>query len=366
MTVSSETPSFDDVQRILVIQFRPIGDVLLSTPLVHALRDRYPEAHIAFLTEAAPAEVLQHNPHLDEVILYRKESLWKSLTFFRSLRAWNFDLAIDLRGTTGTAGAAYLCGARYRVGYVVRARRFAYNLPVENNMTEVRYSALKKQILLKRIGISDERSEVMYRVTEEERAFVRAFLSAETGDPRFSERPFFTLGPTSKRQSRRWRLEGFAEVADRLISEHHGVVVALSGSNETEYIDELERHMETGPLIRPRTSIRQAAALMEAADVHIGNDNGLRHIAAAVGTPTVAVFGPANPVVWTPPDQPQHRIIRSDVPCLGCPKTECGHHTCMADVSAEQVLREVRSLLEFSPAGHSSCIPSDDVPFGSQ
>jgi len=293
------------------------------------------------------------------VILYHKKSLLQSLRFFRSLRSRKFDLAIDLRGTTGTAGAAYLCGARHRVGYVVRLRRLAYNLPVDNNMTEVRYSALKKQILLKRIGITQECSEVIYHVTEEERRFVQALLSAETGDTSHADRPFIVLGPTSKRQSRRWRLEGFAETADRLIREQNTIVLALSGPNETEYIDELESLMEEGPLIRPRTTIRQAAALIEAADVLVGNDNGLRHIATAVGTPTVAVFGPANPVVWTPPGQPMHRILRSEVPCIGCPKTECGHHTCMADISAERVVQETADLLEISrSAEYSSGVPA--------
>jgi lipopolysaccharide heptosyltransferase II len=341
----------ESIRRILVIQFRPIGDVLLSTPLVHALRDHWPQAFIAFLTEKIPGEVLRHNPHLDEVIEYRKESVLKSYRFFTSLRRYKFDLAIDLRCTTGTAGAAYLCGAPYRVGYVVRPpRSYAYNLPTENNMTEERYTALKKQILIKRCGVQQERSDVVYTVSDEERTFAQAYLSSETDGAFPGNVPLVCLSPTSKRQSRRWRLAGYAELADRLIAEEGAVVVALSGPNETDFLDEMETMMHRGPLLRPRTTVRQATALIEASDILMGNDNGLRHLATAVGTPTVAVFGPGSPTVWSPPDKPQHQVLRGNVACLGCSKTDCSHHSCMADVSATEVLEVVRETLAFNPA----------------
>ena len=145
----NKTDLISDVSRILIIQFRPIGDVLLSTPLIKLLRDAYPKAHIAFLVERIPGQILENNKHLDELIYYEhdKSDIKGSLSFFRSLKKWNFDLVIDLVGTPGTAWATFFSGAKYKVGYTVRIRKYAYNIRV-SNIVEERYSALKKLVLL--------------------------------------------------------------------------------------------------------------------------------------------------------------------------------------------------------------------------
>jgi len=349
MKYKNENTFLTDVNRILVIQFRPIGDVLLSTPLIKLLRDAYPEAHIAFLVERIPGQVLEDNPHLDEIIYYehKKSDIIGSYKFFRSLKKQHFDLVIDLLGTPGTAWATFFSRAKYRVGYTVRIRKYVYNIRV-SNIVEERYSALKKLVLLKSIGINAEESTLYFPLRNEHYEFAEKFFS-EHGIP---EKNFTVcLSPTSGRQAVRWRKEGYAALNDLLVEKYRAKIIMLwGGDGEKEYVQEILNLTAFPPVLIPNTSVNQMAAVIKRCSLFIGNDSGVRHVAVAMGVPTIGIFGPTNDITWTPPDRTRNIVVKGKISCLACDLTECDHHSCMKSVEPkdiEQAMFQIEEINRF-------------------
>ncbi len=297
-----ETP-----QRILLIQLRAIGDVILTTPALRVLKRRYPEAAIDFVVNPAPAEVLAHNPNLRNLLVYpySPHDALGLLRFIIRLRENRYDLAIDFLGTAATALMTLGCGAKIRVGYRLRLRRFAYT-HLETGYRGDIYNALTKFSLLKSLGIEEEESRT------------EIFLPPETES--WAQRQFRELGlegasvvalaPKAKRPARQWIPERFAEVADSLQMRGHRVLI-IWGPGEEEFARLVGSRMRHPPLIAPRATLLQSAALLRLCRLLIGNCGGARHIAAAVGTATLTVQGPTDPRVWTPPDDPRHAFVRA-------------------------------------------------------
>ena len=328
--------------RILVIQYRPIGDVLLSTPLLKILKNEYPNAHLAFLSGRLASQVLTNNPYLDEILIFPKseKDIIGGFFYFLKLRKYKFDLTIDLLGSPSTAWASLFSGAKYRVGYDLRGRRYAYNLKT-SNITEDRYSSLKKLILLKRIGIKNEEEKPEIFLTDEEKKNAEKLFS----ELNISKEDFtISVSPVSKRQARRWTKKGYAELCDILITEYGARILFHWGPGELEYVKDIAGLMKNEPVILPPTSVREMAAVINLSDLMVTNCNGHKHIAVALNVPTITVFGPTNPVVWNPSDIIRHPYVQSKIECIGCDLRECEHHKCMEDVKPEDILEKVNEL----------------------
>ncbi|MFC1725650.1 glycosyltransferase family 9 protein [candidate division KSB1 bacterium] len=328
--------------RILVMQYRPIGDVLLSTPLIKILKKEYPNSYLAFLSGKLASQVLINNPHLDKILIFPKsdKDIIGGFLYFLKLRKYKFDLTVDLLGSPSTAWASLFSGAKYRIGYDLRGRRYAYNLKT-SNITEDRYSSLKKLVLLKRIGIYTEIEKPEIFLTDEEVEKAEKLLSGL----KVTKKDFtISISPVSKRQARRWTKMGYAELCDILISEYGAKVVFHWGPGELEYVNEISGLMKNKPVILPPTSVREMASIISLSDLMITNCNGHKHIAVALNIPTITVFGPTNPKVWNPSDLNRHPFVQSETECIGCDKQECEHKRCMEDVKAEKILEKVKEL----------------------
>lgn len=297
-----ETP-----RRVLLIQLRAIGDVILTTPALRVLKRRFPDAAVDFVSNPAPAEALVHNPHLRKIIVYpyAPHNAAGLLRFIFQLRKERYDLVIDFLGTPATALIALGSGAKTRVGYNLRLRRFAYTHRETGYRGDI-YNALTKFSLLKSLGIDEEESRT------------EIFLSPESET--WAQQQFLKLGlagasvaalaPKAKRPFRQWLPERFAEIADYVQERGHRVLI-IWGPGEEEFARSVGNRMRLAPVIAPRTTLLQSAALLRLCRLLIGNCGGARHIAAAVGTATLTVHGPTDPRVWTPPDDPRHAFVRA-------------------------------------------------------
>jgi len=328
--------------KILLIQYKPIGDVLLSTPLIKVLKKNYPNSEITFLTGPAASQVLENNPHLDNILIFDKngKDIIGGFLYFLRLRKYNFDLAIDIQGNFSTAWASFFSGAQLRVGYNLRGRRYLYNKKV-SNITEDRYSSLKKFILLKRIGIFEEEEKPEIFLTEKETEFGKNVLNKLN----VKEDDFIiSVSPVSKRQARRWTKEGFAKLSDILISDYKAKVIMHWGPGEFDYVSDIVNKMNEKPVLLPKTCVREMASVIVKSKLMITNDNGPKHIAVALGVPTVTIFGPTNPKVWNPSDTEKHPYVRTDVDCIGCDKRECDNKICMERIKPEDVITKMDEL----------------------
>lgn len=329
--------------RILLTQLRRIGDVLMTTPAVAALREAHPEARITYLTERPSDRVFAHSPHVDEVLVY-PQGVGARLGLLRALRQQRFDLAVDFFGNPRSALLTRLSGARRRIGWRFPGRAYAYTDAVP--LPPVRqYAALDKAALLAPLGVRAADPQPRVYLGEAERDYARRQLD-ELG-----VRPgelLVAMCPVSRQPYKVWPARHFARAADILIERYAAQVLFFWGPGEEHFVDavRLEMHHQALPTY-PVPDLLQMAALLERAHLYVGNDNGPRHFAMAVGTPTVTVFGRPHPQNWTPPEAPLHRTVAHDPGCKdACTYPRCPHLDCINAVPYGAVEAEMESLLE--------------------
>ncbi len=338
---------------ILVIQLRQIGDVLLATPAVKALREHYQRSRISFLTETVPAQLLQSNPHIDAILTRnRKGSLMQELQLVRKLRKAKYDLVLDFFCNPRSAWMSFLTGAPHRLASYRAGRSWWYTY-TPKVWGKSGYSAEDKLALLEAIGIKAPLVPLILQVAEEARRYIGEFFTKEDiqknpcedcGSSATFDAPIITIDPTSRRQAKRWLPERYVQLADRLVEQYGATVIFMWGPGEKEMVESLLKQGQYKHVLACPTDLMQLAALIEKSDVHIGNCSAPRHIAVAVGTPSLTVMGPTKVANWTYPS-PMHRVIRGNVPCLECHKTVCEPHDCMTALTVEEVEHALEQLL---------------------
>lgn len=329
------------ITRLLVIKPRAIGDVVLSTVVLKNLRLAMPKAQIDFLTERLSREVIEGNPHVDNLIVYdvKKES---GLELLMSVRRRNYDLVIDLFGNPRTAILTLWSGARYRVGYRFTWRQYCYNIVVEPRGGEVHNTEFNLDAL-RAIGVPTISREIEFPIDRASEQFAEEFYSREqlTGS-----RFVVALNPGGGWYTKRWRIPQFAALGDALVKEYGAVILLVWGPGEENDIHELRAAMSHPSILLPRTSLKQLGAILKRCDLVVTNDSGPMHIAAAVKKPVVAIFGPTDPLLQGPVGL-QNEIVRNErLDCLCCNYTDCPiGNPCMLELRVDEVLEGVRRAM---------------------
>lgn len=336
--MQTETP-----RRVLIIQLRRIGDVLLATPIFRALRAAWPAAEITLLVETPFEPVVRHNPHINRVIsLPRKQSLRRDVKAILELRKEQFDLVIDLLGKPRTALWSRLTGAPRRIGFAAQGRCLFYTDAV--TITDpLAYSACHKAELLKPLGIeiADWRLDLPVHASER-----LAALKALTTMKLPAHRRLVAIAPGSRRTDKLWMPECFAEVADRLANEHALTPLFVCGPGEEAQVAAVRNQMKSPSWFNAnRPSLPQVQATLEQCALFVGNDTGLRHMAVAAGIPTVAIFGQPRPSNWTPPNDPRHQSLGADAKVRAVRDSSSDGRRCLSSITVESVLQAVRKAL---------------------
>ena len=331
------------VERILVRGTNWLGDAVLTTPALLALRSGFPHARIALLVKPAVAELFQHHPAVDEIVLYRDPGpharLGGKLALARQLSRGRYDLAVLFQNAFEAAAITALAGIPNRYGYATDGRWFlvTHRVPMTPGLRR-RHQAEYYLELLRPLGIPIDPLPPTLQTTPEEDAAAGALLS-ERGVP--SGRTLIGLNPGSTYgAAKRWIPERYAEVADRLAAEHDGHVLIFGGRGE-EPLGASIAGMMRAPLtvLSGRTTVRQLMALIKSCRVFLTNDTGPMHIAAALGVPLVAIYGPTDPIT-TAPFGKSHELIRKPVDCSPCLLRECPiDHRCMEGIGSDEVYR---------------------------
>lgn len=329
--------------KFLLIQLRRIGDVMLTTPSIRALREAHPQAHLSFLTEAPSDQVLLHNPWLDEVLCFPKTgSILKVLVFYTNLRMQKYDYVIDFQGNPRTALLTLFSGASTRIGFNFRGRAWAYHHRIGTPSRPL-YSAIDKMRLLAPLGLEPGSHQLEFHILKQERHAIRKLLN-ELGVS--DEDLLISLSPVSRQPYKVWPAHNFAQVADWLMEKMGAKVLLIHGPNERHFVNAVIQTMKTEPLVAEMTSLTQTFALFEKVHCHLGNDNGPKHFAVAAGTPTVAIFGQGWAVNWTPPNNKQHLAVERDPGCKSaCHYPKC-EKECIRDVPVASVLDVLKKVVE--------------------
>ena len=328
--------------RILLIRLSSLGDVVLTTPVIRAVRSHFPEAYIAMLVAKQSADVLQENPHLDEIITFdrlaKNKDTGEMFRIAHILRERKFTLTIDLQWKFRTELLMYLSGAAERVG---KGRLCTVRVSEQGN----KHATAHYFDLLHAAGIPAEDQRLELFLSESERLdAAQRFDTAGINDGQLKV-GFF---PGAGWKLREWMPERFAAIGDRLVQRFNADVLIFGGQKETELVQSVVNLMNAPAIpFAGNLQIRQLAACIEKCDLFLTNDTGPMHIAAAVGTPTVSLFGPGNHIRFQPLGE-LHQIIRHDVPCSPCKQftDKCKDNICMKGIGVDEVWQSVSRALE--------------------
>jgi len=329
------------VRSILVIKLRAIGDVLISTAVIPNLRAAFPDARIDMLTERMAADIIIGNPDLNDSIIFspRHDNI---LSLFFSLRRRRYDMVFDLFCNPRSAQMSFATGAPLRIGYPFRGRAWAYNHHVQSRADRVHNIEFNLDAL-RSIDIPIIERRMLLPVEEAH----RTWASAVTHEARRAPGPLIALNPSGTWQTKRWGLEQFAELADRLVDTLNAEILLVWGPGEESDVRRIATRMRHTPLLPPASTLKQLAAMFECCDFTISNDSGPMHISAAMGTPTLGIFGPTNPLLQGPWHDGSAWVRLEGLACLACNRTSCDIGTvCMRDLAVDAVYASFIHLME--------------------
>ena len=334
-------------KKILIIQLRRIGDVLMCTPALRALRKKFPQSHIAFLTEKESASLLDENPYLNELIVWDKKRYnnpFYSTKKVLELRAKSFDMVIDFFGNPRSAWVCFFSGAKYRIGYDLKGRGILYNIKIKSNSNPT-YAAQSRLDALKVLGIENNDVKLDFILSQKAKGIAKSFFD----EKKIKTKDFIiSVSPTSRRHFNRWFLERYAELCDWLVDQFNTKIILVWGPGEKVIVEELSSLMKNDPIVSAQTgTLQELGAILKRCDMHIGDDNGTKHIAVAVGLPTVTIFGPHSEISWTFPDTARHKWIKKKVDCPDCEKIKhnCKELTCLEEIKVSDVKEKFLELL---------------------
>ncbi|MEK7384318.1 MAG: glycosyltransferase family 9 protein [Elusimicrobiota bacterium] len=317
---------------ILVVQLRRLGDVILTTPALAALKKRYPGATLDFLVEAPGAEAVAGNPAIDSVLVYDAKGGFDALSWALKIRARRYDWVIDFLANPRTALITALSGARVKAGPAHVARRWVYNHRMVQP-AKACYAALEKVHWLSGLDVAASDAPPLPQIFLAPRP---ATLENIVG-----------LVVASRKETRRWPTASYTRLA-RMLRDQHGCKIKIFWeAGQKALAEEVARGIGAGASVTPPThTIAQLARELAACRVVVTNCAGPKHLAVALGVPTVTIHGSSDPVSWTPVHC-DHRSVRLDeLECIGCRLNKCPYHLeCLRQLPAERVLPVVLELL---------------------
>lgn len=348
---------FHNVNRILVIKLRHIGDVLMTVPVFRALKQTFPSARTTALVNAGTEEVLKGSAYIDEILVFdRAIKKLPALTrykreadFLAQIRKNRFDMTIDLTGGDRAALVSYLSGARYRTGWESK-KGFIGKKYLYSHLSRPdggKHIVLQNMDALRPFGIDAEDLSIDFYIPDEDRIHIRKILGTEERE----NGHIVHVHPTSRWLFKCWDDRSMAEIISWLLD--RGLRVAVTSSPSQ---NEIEKSRGILSMVGSQkglvdlcgaTTIKQLAALSEMADLFFGVDSAPMHLAASVGTPVVALFGPSGAFNWGPWDNVEssklkgglagtpyprrsgiqrfgiHTVIQEDRECIPCGSDGC-------------------------------------------
>ncbi len=367
---------------ILIVKLSAVGDVIHTLPSLAALRRCYPDADISWVVEEAAADLLTGNPDLNRVIVSGRKRwvqglrlgriaapLWEMLAFFKEIRRRPYDLVIDFHGLLKSAAIVLFSGGRRKLGYdsLQEGSGLFYNEKITEQMGKhavdrylyfVRYlagdpdgrnAACLKGPPVFSIAVGETEQRRIAALLDEHKEILNVADNRGGGTQAGGRRepqtgkPFIAVNPVALWETKLWEDEKFAELCDR-IRQELGIGIILTGSDAGP-LERIRGQMKTEAVnLGGRTTLRELACLYSQATLLVTTDSGPMHLAAAMGTPVVALFGPTNPA-RTGPYGPGHRVIRRALSCAPCLRKRCDNPRCMTEISVKEVFDELKKVL---------------------
>ncbi len=325
-----------DYKNILIIKPSSLGDVVHTLPTLKALRNRFPGARLTWVINRELSGLLEGNPYLNEIIPFERRYTG-FYTFARGLSMKGFDLVIDLQGLLRSGLIGFLSGAKKRIGFA-NGREFSplfYTDAVPVSTMEM-HAVDRYLLIAEYLGAKTEDRDFTIDFSNEE-----DWLGRLIKEKAREQKILIAINPSGRWTTKRWPVEKFAALTDLINKKQGASVILIGGAGDIGLAEEVEAKVKTEVInMAGRTTLKQLAALLSKVSLLITNDSGPMHIAATLGTPVIALFGPTDPR-RTGPYGKGHTIIRKGIPCSPCFKKRCHSPICMDEISVDEVFKAI-------------------------
>jgi len=338
---------WSNVQRVLLVRLRSIGDTVLATPSLFALKRFQPNVKVDILVEDWVAPLLDNHPHVDNVVVLERGGFMTRARVARELRAASYDVVYNLHGGTTATFLTRATGARYRVGFKTYQYAQLHNHQAPSPLLlwgQPKTHSVEQQLALlgwtgvpvtdrprTQLGISTQASEKIHH------------LLAQAG---LTQQKLALIHPAAAFATKQWATENFARVAE-FVSEHGFAPVAIAAPNEKALLEKLCSEASV-KITTFDLSLPEVTALAARSQLFVGNDSGIAHIASAVGTPAVVIFGSSNIAHWRPWNSAPAEVVFEEMPCQPCHGYFCEKFEqpeCILRVPVTRVIAAIERLL---------------------
>jgi lipopolysaccharide heptosyltransferase II len=326
-----------DIKSILFLRHDRIGDMVLSTAALKALKRAYPDAMITVLASKRNYEILKHNPHVDEIFIYKGV-----IRFIREIRSRDYDLVIDpfLTYELQQAFMTHLARGKYRIGFARAGREIFFNLkgPVASSPKKMVDHLLD---LVEAVGGKREGCVPEVFLTDEEQQWASEVLSNKgIGEHEL----IVAIHTGAYYPSQRWPTERFGELARRILEQYEVKVILLGSRDEQDLVKKVKEIAGKGIKDFSGLRLRKLIALLSKCDLMVCNNSGPLHIASALKVPTVSMIGPTVTPLWLPSGK-HDVLIKKELSCSPCNRAICKGHECMESITADEVFESVRTQI---------------------
>jgi heptosyltransferase-2 len=342
-----------EMKKILIIRLSSLGDVILTTPVISALKARFPRSELFFLTKARYAEMLRNDPRISSLVEFdpakRHRGAFGFMRLISELRSYDFDLLIDLHANLRSFVLRRLVGSRVKLKYHKRwPRRW---LMVHLKFLESKPLRTLDSYLepLQRLGLEVSERKPLILVSRDDLEFSNHFLLE-----RQVEKDDIVVGvhPGAKWETKRWNAGKFARVCCSLAEKPGHKIMLLGDAEEAKFVEQVEKSIPADRMVRAvGLPLGKIMSLIKRCDCLVTNDSGPMHIASALGVPVVAIFGPTHPMLGFAPVGSPNLVLCADVRCCPCSlhgEKKCSKKSrfCMDLIEPEMVKEAVESLLQ--------------------
>jgi len=338
---------WSQVRKVLFVRLRSIGDTVLATSAVNALRRFLPDAQIDILVEDWVAPMLAEHPSLSRVISLERNSLAARARIAREIRASGYDVVYNLHGGTTSTFLTRASGARHRVGYesYQYAKLHNHQAPSASFLwgQEKTHSVEQQLALLGWTGVPVTDRPATQLAILQTAAFV---IEERLRDSKLEGKRLALIHPAAAFATKQWAAENFARVVEYLARAGFPSV-AIVGPGQDKVLDELQRNC-SAPITTFNLSLPEVSALASRAELFVGNDSGIAHMAAAVGTPSVVIFGSSNIAHWRPWSRAESEVVFEEMPCQPCHGYFCEQFEqpeCILRVPVNRVVAAIERVL---------------------
>ena len=338
------------VKKILVIQLGDIGDVVWTIPSFWALKDEFSQAELSVLVRNPNGDLLLDDPHIDKIFQVDQQSVFKGLQLLKNLRREKFDLLFDLRADDRGAFISFFSGAKMRAalyysGLFWRNRAFTHLVDPPPTRERILGAAEQSLKIIRGFSIKETTSIPKIFVIEKYKDKISKLLTEEKVETKHG---WVSINPFSRWPYKEWDMDKWRQLAFFIWQRYKIPMIITGSAAERKRADELVAESNS-PIynLAGKTTLREIAALLQRSRLHIGVDSAAPHVAAAVGTPTITIYGPSDWRDWAPPGD-RNQVVLPDMDCSPCHKKGCdgnGRSKCLDNLSVAKVQDAVEKML---------------------